>query len=653
MGSIEVAVRQAKQIEAQLERHFGAEGRGLHEKLSSCESKLPSVLVRQIRWIATLRNKAVHEDGFELDDVAEFERRCTHVLQQLQQLKAPEPSVAASSAASAEASAKAWAAARGDTNPPRQPSKLKRVIGAVLLLLLLVVANNQWQQHQRAEARAEARYQARLDARVAAAKKAKAEKAEKAAQAARAAEAATANSNTNSNVALAAKPQGSNNGRVSVALNGGSLAEKAEQARNEVRDAKQQLQQQLQQTLVDGTQLTLGELAIKPNADGSVDLWLPLQWQSNPKALLAELNRYFWDYKKRTINGGKVDFSDHMGNDSVGIKILSMWNRKDNVKRPYSEDLFSWLTQHQVKLVASVAGKQGQIVLATGRRCSVSCSGVGDDQFQIHTSSSKNGPLIMRKDSNPLVIKSIPKAALLQAKQLQVQLVLSHNNNVVASSNQPLVRSLAAEEMNTLVGNSEQAFATGQQQITKLQQLMLNQTQLELGEIAIKPAKAGFSDVVVPLSWRMQHKPILAILNQYFHGYKGAAFRYSKVDFSDHMGSKSWGVKVVEYQNRDEAQKQPFSARLLQQLMQQQVVATVSIGNHQAQITLASGMRCSVSCSLGGDDQYHIQFQAKPGEKGRLSSYRENNPLVIKNVPNELLQQASSVDAALALVPLR
>ena len=87
MGSIEIAVTQSKRIEAALTEQFGAEGRGLHEKVSSVEHQLPKLLIRQIRWIATLRNKAVHEPDFSLNDPDEFVRRADHVMAQLKALR--------------------------------------------------------------------------------------------------------------------------------------------------------------------------------------------------------------------------------------------------------------------------------------------------------------------------------------------------------------------------------------------------------------------------------------------------------------------------------------------------------------------------------------------------------------------------------------
>ncbi|WP_425615251.1 hypothetical protein NA78x_005151 [Anatilimnocola sp. NA78] len=61
MSDIELAVKRCKRLEALLEKNFGADGRGLHEKVSSVERELTPALVKRLRFIATVRNKLVHE----------------------------------------------------------------------------------------------------------------------------------------------------------------------------------------------------------------------------------------------------------------------------------------------------------------------------------------------------------------------------------------------------------------------------------------------------------------------------------------------------------------------------------------------------------------------------------------------------------------
>lgn len=62
---IERIIELSKSIESALER-LGAQGRGLHEKLSSVSKYFDEKTIRTIRKIATIRNKAVHEVGYDI-----------------------------------------------------------------------------------------------------------------------------------------------------------------------------------------------------------------------------------------------------------------------------------------------------------------------------------------------------------------------------------------------------------------------------------------------------------------------------------------------------------------------------------------------------------------------------------------------------------
>lgn len=81
-SDIDIVVTQSKALEALLEQKFGATGRGLHEKLTSIDSQLEISLVKNLRWIATMRNKVVHED-FELTSQDDFIKSCQRALEGL------------------------------------------------------------------------------------------------------------------------------------------------------------------------------------------------------------------------------------------------------------------------------------------------------------------------------------------------------------------------------------------------------------------------------------------------------------------------------------------------------------------------------------------------------------------------------------------
>jgi hypothetical protein len=72
-NDFELCIRSSKELEHLLDTEFRASGKGLHEKISSVESQLTPDMVKQMRYLATIRNKLVHEYDFNrIPDRAKF-----------------------------------------------------------------------------------------------------------------------------------------------------------------------------------------------------------------------------------------------------------------------------------------------------------------------------------------------------------------------------------------------------------------------------------------------------------------------------------------------------------------------------------------------------------------------------------------------------
>ena len=77
MSDIELAVTRTKALESLLEQTLDATGKGLHEKVSSVQQKLAPALVKKLRFIATVRNRIVHESDYaKIDDRDGFVQAC-------------------------------------------------------------------------------------------------------------------------------------------------------------------------------------------------------------------------------------------------------------------------------------------------------------------------------------------------------------------------------------------------------------------------------------------------------------------------------------------------------------------------------------------------------------------------------------------------
>ncbi|AGV17879.1 MULTISPECIES: hypothetical protein [Vibrio] len=76
MSDIEKVVMRTRTIEKLLRTQYHAEGKGLHQLINSCEERLPHDVIAKLRFIATVRNKVVHEDDYKLDDRKGFMAAC-------------------------------------------------------------------------------------------------------------------------------------------------------------------------------------------------------------------------------------------------------------------------------------------------------------------------------------------------------------------------------------------------------------------------------------------------------------------------------------------------------------------------------------------------------------------------------------------------
>jgi hypothetical protein len=88
MKDIDLAVTASKRIESALVRIYGARGKGLHEKAGSVERKLGLALTKRIRYVATIRNKLIHEESYrKIDDRASFKKAVKHINKELSKME--------------------------------------------------------------------------------------------------------------------------------------------------------------------------------------------------------------------------------------------------------------------------------------------------------------------------------------------------------------------------------------------------------------------------------------------------------------------------------------------------------------------------------------------------------------------------------------
>lgn len=88
MTDVKKIIDGAKAIEKILTEQFGGTGRGMTEKLNSSRYPIPEPLQKRIKHLAWLRNRSVHEDGFELEDPDDYAAKCARVCEELKRAHA-------------------------------------------------------------------------------------------------------------------------------------------------------------------------------------------------------------------------------------------------------------------------------------------------------------------------------------------------------------------------------------------------------------------------------------------------------------------------------------------------------------------------------------------------------------------------------------
>ena len=86
MSDIDTVIRASRRLEHLLASRLGATGRGLHAKINSVERRLPPDLVKGLRWVATMRNKVVHDEAFRLPNRRKFAREARRLHRRVRQL---------------------------------------------------------------------------------------------------------------------------------------------------------------------------------------------------------------------------------------------------------------------------------------------------------------------------------------------------------------------------------------------------------------------------------------------------------------------------------------------------------------------------------------------------------------------------------------
>jgi hypothetical protein len=76
-----------RKIESILKDKFKAKGKGLHTYIDSIKNMLDAQLIKDLRFIATIRNKSMHESTFKVDNFTSYQRIAESTIYRLNKLE--------------------------------------------------------------------------------------------------------------------------------------------------------------------------------------------------------------------------------------------------------------------------------------------------------------------------------------------------------------------------------------------------------------------------------------------------------------------------------------------------------------------------------------------------------------------------------------
>ena len=76
-----------REIESILKDKFNVQGKGLHTYLDKISFKIDEQLLKNLRYIATIRNKSMHESEFQVDNFIRYENVAQKSISKLKELK--------------------------------------------------------------------------------------------------------------------------------------------------------------------------------------------------------------------------------------------------------------------------------------------------------------------------------------------------------------------------------------------------------------------------------------------------------------------------------------------------------------------------------------------------------------------------------------
>jgi hypothetical protein len=288
------------------------------------------------------------------------------------------------------------------------------------------------------------------------------------------------------------------------------------------------------------------------------------------------------------------------------------------------------------------ASKDGRSVMEVTIRAHLDKSAIrskldayrGDDKRQKELSSiqAENSRLQNELESLNAELSKIRNAASDGSVSSKPRAELVARRDVVISSieeSQGQVRRVF--EKGTLLGMAKKSGDDYQVALEVLDKQVFgylkNNTKVTLSEPQFTDNGNGTYDVLIGVQWNANPIPVENKLKEYFN--------------LNEKYSKSSLLSISKYKNSKEKQKRPFTENLFDKLSLKKVVIRINAGNKSSGLTIANR-----TMDFFGRDIAGFEWLSSGSGNDKLEKlYNEQNPVVIKNVPESMLKDLSAITA--------
>ncbi|WP_220452546.1 peptidoglycan-binding protein [Colwellia sp. RSH04] len=457
MSYIESAVRGSKRIEAILRDGFDAKGKGLHEYLSDVEHRIPIDIVRKARFIASVRNKVVHQDE-EIFDIDEFNQSVEIVVTNLRSLLAQERVEKEKQQQIKLATHPHLSSAPSGSYNGWKDAALAMVLVIAGLIIAVVNLQNKnkenfksyfikkeelkWNSGKEAEKRNELEMKLSAQTIELASLRKQLTEANSELETIEVVLLKQAQQRLNLLGYNTGTPDGvigpstlsairefkSKNGLTksekltisdysflmsdkAQASSHESLLEQARNSEHEYKQARRDISMNLVDVLKKHTKIELGKPDVSTEVDGSYSVRVPVSWEIPEQKVLSILNKYFNSYKGQPLSLT----SEFTSSNSNRIKINERDVKSSSSKKTFSSRLFKDLQKFEVNIEVSLGGKISRLVIAGNVSCHVSCNHTKNkgDSWLIQVNGKPGENTISINQETPVVIKGLTKTELL------------------------------------------------------------------------------------------------------------------------------------------------------------------------------------------------------------------------------------------------